>query len=328
MLTLKASELATMGAADGADVKSQVDMTKLSWDINQSGSSLETFTNDDVTSIILSDTNNTLTITLTDAKSTDLAGTTNFGGQGASNLDGLDIDPGFLNDNAGNASDQAAVNNAAVTMEIIAPTLLSFDVVPESAGTLGIGNTVIYTATASEAMRADTSMSITLSNDVTVTLTVVENAPTTLSGTYTIGASDNGDTDLTIAQYTALTAVDISGNALSTTPAIGEITGSGGHSIVVDTQAPTLVSSAIGAGNNSFKLVFNEEISNQEDISAVLKNLSITDENTTITWALSGVNVNVETQNELSVGELSIDLTIEDLAGNQRTYDEITLEIL
>ena len=78
----------------------------------------------------------------------------------------------------------------------------------------------------------------------------------------------------------------------------------------------------------SFKLVFNEEISNQEDISAVLKNLSITDENTTITWALSGVNVNVETQNELSVGELSIDLTIEDLAGNQRTYDEITLEIL
>ena len=51
-----------------------------------------------------------------------------------------------------------------------APTLLSFDVVPEFAGTLGIGNTVIYTATASEAMRADTSMSITLSNNVTVTL--------------------------------------------------------------------------------------------------------------------------------------------------------------
>jgi VCBS repeat-containing protein len=328
VLTLKASELATMGAADGADVKSQVDMTKLSWDINQSGSSLETFTNDDVTSIILSDTNNTLTITLTDAKSTYLAGTTNFGGQGASNLDGLDIDPGFLNDNAGNASDQPAVDNAAVTMEIIAPTLLSFNVVPESNDILGIGNTIIYTATASEAMRADTSMSITLSNDVTVTLTVVENAPTTLSGTYTIGASDNGDTDLTIAQYTALTAVDISGNALSTTPVIGGIAGSGGHSIVVDTQAPTLVSSAIGAGNNSFKLVFNEEISNQEDISAVLKNLSITDENPTITWASSGVNVNVETQNELSVGELSIELTIEDLAGNQRTYDEITLEIL
>ena len=71
-------------------------------------------------------------------------------------------------------------------------------------------------------------MSITLSNDVTVTLTVVADAPTTLTGTYTIGASDNGASDLTIAQYTALTAVDISGNALDdTTTAIGDIAGSG-----------------------------------------------------------------------------------------------------
>ena len=38
-----------MGAADGDDVKAQVDMTKLSWDINKSGSNLETFTNSDVT---------------------------------------------------------------------------------------------------------------------------------------------------------------------------------------------------------------------------------------------------------------------------------------
>ena len=57
-------------------------------------------------------------------------------------------------------------------------------------------------------------MSITLSNDATVTLTVVADAPTTLKGTYTISASDNDASDLTIAQYTALTAVDISGNAL------------------------------------------------------------------------------------------------------------------
>ena len=56
VLTLAASELSTMGAADGDDVKAQVDMTKLSWDINQSGSSLETFTNDDVTSIIQTST--------------------------------------------------------------------------------------------------------------------------------------------------------------------------------------------------------------------------------------------------------------------------------
>ena len=53
-----------------------------------------------------------LTITLPTAKSAELAGTTDLGGQ-SSNLDGLDIAEGFLNDNAGNASEQAAVNNAA-----------------------------------------------------------------------------------------------------------------------------------------------------------------------------------------------------------------------
>ena len=72
-------------------------------------------------------------------------------------------------------------------------------------------------------------MSITLSNDVSVTLAVVENAPTTLLGTYEIKETETIN-DLTIAQYSALTAVDLSGNALDdTTTAIGEITGSGGH---------------------------------------------------------------------------------------------------
>ena len=55
-----------------------------------------------------------------------------MGGQ-SSNLDGLDIAEGFLNDNAGNASEQAAVNNADVAMsDTAAPTLSSFSVVPES----------------------------------------------------------------------------------------------------------------------------------------------------------------------------------------------------
>ena len=212
-----------MGAEDGDDVKAQVDMTKLSWDINQSGSSLETFTNDDVTTIIQT-SSDVLTITFTTAKTAELAGTTDLGGQ-SSNLDGLDIAEGFLNDNAGNASEQAAVSNADVAMsDTTAPTISKFDVVPESSDTLGIGKTVVYTATATEACVVILLMSITLSNDATVTLTVVADAPTTLKGTYTISASDNDASDLTIAQYTALTAVDISGNALDdTTTAIGDI---------------------------------------------------------------------------------------------------------
>ena len=64
-----------------------------------------------------------LTITLYRCKTAELAGTTDLGGQ-SSNLDGLDIAEGFLNDNAGNASEQAAVNNADVAMsDTDAPTL-------------------------------------------------------------------------------------------------------------------------------------------------------------------------------------------------------------
>ena len=204
-----------------------------------------------------------------------------------------------------------------------------FDVVPESSDTLGIGKTVVYTATATEAMRSDTTMSITLSNDATVTLTVVADAPTTLKGTYTISASDNDASDLTIAQYTALTAVDISGNALDdTTTAIGDIAGSGTQSIVVDTVAPSLSAGFAKAENQSLVFIFTEEISNQDEISAVLRNLDITADAPNITWAESGQNVNVETLNVLSEGDLSIDLTIKDLAGNERTFDEIPLNIL
>ena len=328
MLTLAASELSTMGAADGDDVKAQVDMTKLSWDINKSGSNLETFTNSDVTTIIQT-SSDILTITFTTAKTTELAGTTDFGGQ-SSNLDGLDIAEGFLNDNAGNASEQADVNNADVAMsDTTAPTISSFSVVPESSGTLGIGKTVVYTATANDTMRSDTSLSITLSNDATVTLTVVADAPTTLKGTYTISADDNDASDLTIAQYTALTAVDISGNALDTTTAIGDISGSGtiGDGIVVDTVAPSL-SAGIDIENQSLVFLFTEEISNKDEISAVLRSLDITADAPTITWAESGQNVNVETLNVLSEGDLSIDLTIKDLAGNERIFDEIPLNIL
>ena len=120
-------------------------------------------------------------------------------------------------------------------------SITGFTVTPSSAGILGTGDTVDYTATASEAMRVGTTMQITLSNDATVTLSVDANAPTTLTGTYTIQSSDLDDLDLKISQYTAQTAVDISGNALSSATAdeVSAIDGAGSQSIVVDTQAPT-----------------------------------------------------------------------------------------
>ena len=55
----------------------------------------------------------------------------------------------------------------------------------------------------------------------------------------TISATDNDASDLTITAYSALTAEDLSGNPLSTTISIGDISGSGTQSIVIDATAPT-----------------------------------------------------------------------------------------
>ena len=59
-----------------------------------------------------------------------------------------------------------------------------------------------------------------------------------------------------------------------------------------------------------------------------MRSLDITADAPTITWAESGQNVNVETTSLLNEGDFSIDLTIEDLAGNTRTYTEIDLDII
>ena len=61
--------------------------------MNQTGASLETFAVADVSSVVVTDAE-TLTITLTEAKRADLAGTSNFGGSSAG-ADGLDIEAGF-----------------------------------------------------------------------------------------------------------------------------------------------------------------------------------------------------------------------------------------
>ena len=325
VLTLAASDLLTLGVTAGADVTSQVDITKLSWDVNQSGNSLETFTADDVSSVVVTDSE-TLTITFTEAKRSDLAGTSNFGGT-SSNADGLDIEAGFLSDNAGNASEQVALDNAEVAMsDTTGPSISGFTVTPSSEGILGTGDTIVYTATASEAMRVGTTMQITLSNDATVTLSVDADAPTTLTGTYTIQSGDSDDQDLTISQYTAQTAVDISGNALSTATAIGNISGSDTQGIVVDTQAPT-ATALYEPSSDSLRLLFNEEISNQDDVVNALRALDIVDVSATASWVSSGENVVVTTNSDLSGDSLVINLSIEDLAGNTRDYEEIPLAI-
>ena len=266
---------------------------------------------------------------MTEAKRAELAGTLDFGGT-SSDADGLDIAAGFLSDNAGNASEQNALDNAEVAMsDTDGPSITGFTVTPSSEGILGTGDTVDYTATVSDEMRVGTTMQITLSNDATVTLLVDENAPATLTGTYTIQSSDSDDLDLKISQYTAQTAVDISGNALSSATAdeVSAIDGAGSQSIVVDTQAPA-ATALYDTDADTLRLLFTEEISNQDAVVDALRALEIVDDNASPSWAASGENVVVSSSADLSGDTLGIDLSIEDLAGNTRDYDEIPLAIL
>ena len=331
MLTLAASDLSTLGAEANDDVKSQLDMTKLSWDIDKAGTSLQTFVDSDVASAIVTD-ETTLTITFVSAKHEALANISDLGGQGSSDLDGLDISAGFMSDNAGNLSEQVALRNAEVSMtDQTAPTITDFSVETSSAGILGATDTITYTATASEAMRVGTSMSITLSNNVSVTLEVNPADPEKFVGTYTISDGDAESLDLTISQYSALTSVDISGNGLDTTADVTGISGAGTQNIQVDAQAPT-ATGLVPDGAQSLRIIFNEEIFNQIEISDVLSALDIVS-NTSIWiqengWADSGETVIVDTSQQLVAGTLDIDLSIEDEAGNVRLYDVLELNIL
>jgi len=326
VLTLAASDLLTLDVVAGvaSDMKSQLDMTKLIWDVNQSGNGFAIFENSDVQSAILTDAE-TLTITFVSSKQTELANTSNLGGQGGANLDGLDIAAGFLSDAAGNVSTQSAVENAGVVMsDTDAPKLLSFTVEPSSDGILGAPDSIKYTATASETMRSDTSINIALSNDVTVNLEVDPNARDTLVGTYEINSGDPESADLTITQYSGLTAVDISGNALDTSKLVSEISVAGPEKIEVDAKAPTAVG-FIETGVQSLRILFDEEISNQIDISSILKDLEIVPDAAEPNWSNSGQMVVVETTEALAAGDFSINLSMADLFGNIRTIDEIQL---
>ena len=108
---------------------------------------------------------------------------------------------------------------------------------------------------------------------------------------------------------------------------VSEISVTGPGEIVIDAQAPT-ATGIIEAGVQSLRILFNEEISNQIDISSILKDLEIVPDTAEPNWSNSGQMVVVETTQTLAVGELSINLSIADLAGNIRTIDEIQLNIL
>lgn len=124
-LTLTGTNFETLlsGAETAAtDIKSRLDWTKLSWDINGDDG-----TTQDV-SFALSDINSakvtngtTLTIMLTDAKATALEATSGFGSAGAA--DTLDVSAGFARDAAGNFATSDTAANVALGISTNSVTL-------------------------------------------------------------------------------------------------------------------------------------------------------------------------------------------------------------
>ena len=236
ILTLAGAQLDTLGIAvedtdlgvDG-DASSVVDMTKLTWDVDAGGSTTLQMAEDAAASIVLTDAN-TLTITLTADAQASLHALAGFGGTDATGgtSDAIDIATGFITDVAGNESSGLAnpIANAEVALaDTTAPTITEIISSTDDGDILGAGDTITFRAAISEDLKADSEMTITLSNGATVSLTRVADDPDAMTGEYLIDESDeeaNGDSPLTITAYTVGTSVDISGNALASDTTVGD----------------------------------------------------------------------------------------------------------
>ena len=138
----------------------------------------------------------------------------------------------------------AAQSIGASITDATAPTVTAFSSTTAT-GTYGAGSTINVTATTGEAVQSGGTITATLNTTParTVTLTAAS-AGTTLTGTYTVQASDAASA-LTVASFTVGTAVDAAGNAIGSTtlPATNIATS---KTLLVDALAPsmTITSSA------------------------------------------------------------------------------------
>jgi hypothetical protein len=343
ILTLTGTNFTTL-AATGADVKANLDWSKLVWDLDGA-------TNDAGVSFALSDidsatvTNATsMAIDLTAAKQASLEATTGFAADGLDTTntgDQIDIAAGFTRDSVGNASTtDGAANLVPTYTDSTAPTVSSFSS-STSNGSYKSGETINITANMTESILAGSQMSVTLDTNDIIELTATQNG-TTLSGTYTISAADT-DTDLGISSFSLTDAagntdsvIDAYGNAMSSTTLPAGQNLSDNAALVIDNQAtflPTTISvGANPAAGATFALTFNEAVKNQAAIGTEIANnaaFGATSTKATTAWSADGKTATVT----LGTGEtLNADMTLTlasilDLAGNEATSVNYILDI-
>ena len=254
-IKLTGSNFDTIGAT-GADVKSQIDWTKLVWDINSTTATNDgvTFDGTGVASAIVTSAG-VLTITLTGAKAASIEATTGFAAEGSA--DNVDIAVGFTADGSGNASaNDAVADKAPDYFDTVRPTVTEFSSTTAD-GSFKLGDTINITATLSEKVLNTSQITVTLNDTgaTTVLLTTVANS-NTLTGTYTVPANAT-QPDLSVNSYAVTTAVsDPFGNVLQnvTIPVGKNLADSTNFSI--DTSVPTNAISSVQYNSTDKALVF------------------------------------------------------------------------
>jgi len=118
-LTIQGTKFDELDVDIGGDVKSYLDWSKLTWDINTDGSTTADviFSEADFTSAIVKNAE-TLVITVNNAKKSILEGTSGYGGSGGD--DAIDVAAGFIRDKALNlTSDGTAQTDAASDVVVV-----------------------------------------------------------------------------------------------------------------------------------------------------------------------------------------------------------------
>jgi formylmethanofuran dehydrogenase subunit D len=239
VLSITGANLNTLGVSNGTDVKTQLDWTKIVWDINGDGATTAnaTFVVGDITSAVVTNAT-TLTVTLASAAKTTLEAMTGFGAAG--NADKLSVTAGFIKDTAGNIATTDVLSNGSIVTDTTAPTstLTSaayngstgvLTVTGTNLNTLGVANgtdvkaqldwaKIVWDINGDGATTADKTFALSditsavVTNATTLTVTLTVTAKAALEGTTGFSAAGGADK----LSVTAGFIKDTAGNAATT----------------------------------------------------------------------------------------------------------------
>ena len=330
------------------DVKSILDWSKVTWDVNGTGSGGGadlTLSSANIVSAVLTDAS-TINVVLTDDTIATLQSSASFGGttEGGEVSDALDIAAGFLKDVAGNQASQAATSvtiaptdaipGAIAKVELVATNgVVSGDKTYLNVSSQGEGDSLRLSVDFDSVLLPDSSMLVTFNNGGTATLSRDESDQSLLVGSYTVSSSDNDKAALAVQSITSNDTADIYGNVISNDNVIAalnlELT-----KVTVDTTAPKVLALRYTETNENtglLEFIFNEKLSNNDTVGDHLKSLSYTastynipDTEKTQIYEFNNLLRDSDFANGegtlLDIGSISLI----DIAGNEFTYDDET----